>query len=220
MNNEKSFKAAVDLHENVPPNWYYESLKVDPLQRYWHKRRFKEIGKLIEPVKGEVLDVGSADGMFSKVILDKSKASKLTGIDVVKTSVAWAKKHWKRNKRMKFMVGDAQNLKFKTNMFDAVFCLEVLEHVYHPKKVLKEFKRVMKKGGYGVFLVPSDNLLFRFIWFLWLNFYPRGWVWDDTHIQTYRNNGLTKVCKEAGFEIEKEKKFILGMLHAVKVRKK
>ncbi len=216
----KNLKSAADLHENVPPNWYYESLKVDPLQRYWHKRRFKEIGKLIDPVKGRVLDVGSADGVFSKVILDKSKASKLTGIDVVKTSVDWAKKHWKRNKRMKFMVGDAEDLKFKTNAFDAVFCLEVLEHVYQPKKVLKEFKRVMKKGGYGVFLVPSDNLLFRLIWFLWLNFYPRGWVWDDTHIQTYRDNALPKVCKEAGFEIEKEKKFILGMLHAVKVRKK
>jgi ubiquinone/menaquinone biosynthesis C-methylase UbiE len=215
----KNLKAAADLHENVPPNWYYESLRVDPLQRYWHKKRFEEIGKLIEPVKGEVLDVGSADGMFSKVILDKSKASKLIGIDVVKSSVDWAKKHWKRNKRMKFMVGDAEDLKFKTNTFDAVFCLEVLEHVYHPKKVLIEFKRVMKKGGYGVFLVPSDSLLFRTIWFLWLHFYPRGWVWKETHIQTFRNNYLSKVCKEAGFKVERDKKFILGMLHAVKVRK-
>ena len=217
MNNKP--KSAADLHGNIPPNWYYESLKVDPLQRYWHKRRFEEIGKLIDPVKGEVLDVGCADGMFSKVILDKSKTSKLTGIDVVKTSVDWAKKHWKRNKRMKFMVGDAEGLKFKTNTFDAVFCLEVLEHVYHPKKVLKEFKRVMKKGGYGVFLVPSDSLLFRTIWFLWLHFYPRGWVWKETHIQTYKNSYLPKICKEAGFKIEKDKKFILGMLHAVKVRK-
>ncbi|MBU0572845.1 class I SAM-dependent methyltransferase [Patescibacteria group bacterium] len=216
----KNLKKATDLHENVPPNWYYESLKVDPLQRYWHKKRFKEIGKLIDPVKGIVLDVGSADGMFSKVILDKSKASKLIGIDVVKTSVDWAKKHWKRNKRMKFMVGDAEDLKYETNTFDAVFCLEVLEHVYQPEKVLKEFRRVMKKGGYGVFLVPSDNLLFRIIWFLWLHFYPRGWVWDGTHIQTYRDNALPKMCKEAGFEIIKDKKFILGMLHAVKVRKK
>lgn len=215
----KNLKAAADLHENVPPNWYYESLRVDPLQRHWHKKRFKEIGKLIEPVKGEVLDVGSADGMFSKVILDKSKASKLIGIDVVKSSVDWAKKHWKRNKRMRFMVGDAEDLKFKTNTFDAVFCLEVLEHVYQPKKALKEFKRVMKKGGYGVFLVPSDSLLFRTIWFLWLHFYPRGWVWRETHIQTYKNSYLPKICKEAGFKIEKDKKFILGMLHAVKVRK-
>lgn len=216
----KNQKAAADLHKDIPPNWYYESLKVDPLQRYWHKRRFEEIGKLIDPVNGKVLDVGCADGMFSKVILEKSKASKLIGIDVVKTSVDWAKKHWKRNKKMKFMVGDAEDLKFKTNTFDAVFCLEVLEHVYRPKKVLKEFKRVMKKGGYGVFLVPSDSLLFRIIWFLWLHFYPRGWVWKETHIQTYRDNILLKVCKEAGFEIEKDRKFILGMLHAVKVRKK
>jgi ubiquinone/menaquinone biosynthesis C-methylase UbiE len=95
----------------------------------------------------------------------------------------------------------------------------VLEHVYHPKKVLTEFKRVMKKGGYGVFLVPSDSLLFQAIWFLWLHFYPRGWVWKETHIQTYRNNYLPKICKEAGFKIEKDKKFILGMLHAVRVRK-
>jgi len=215
----KKIISAADLHENVPPNWYYESLKVDPLQRYWHKRRFEEIGKLIDPVKGKVLDVGSADGMFSKVILDKSKPSQLIGIDVVKTSVDWAKKHWRRNKRMKFMVGDAEDLKFKTNTFDAVFCLEVLEHVYQPKKVLKEFKRVMKKGGYGIFLVPSDNLIFRIVWFLWLHFYPRGWVWKETHIQTHRDNALPKMCKEAGFEIEEEKKFLLRMLHAVKVRK-
>jgi len=30
---------------------------------------------------------------------------------------------------------------------------------------------------------------------------------------------LPKMCKKAGFKIEKEKKFNLGMLHAVKVRK-
>ncbi|MEJ2441612.1 MAG: methyltransferase domain-containing protein, partial [Patescibacteria group bacterium] len=201
------------------PNWYYQSLKVDPLQRYWLKRRFEEIGKLIEPVKGKVLDVGSADGMFSKVILDKTKAKELVGIEVLKSSVNWANKHWKRNKKMKFMVGDAHNLDFKSNTFDAVFCLEVLEHVYQPREVLKEFKRVLKKGGYGIFLVPSDSLLFRSIWFLWLNFYPRGGVWKETHIQTYRDNFLPKICKEAGFKVEKEKKFILGMLHAVKVKK-
>ena len=33
-----------------------------------------------------------------------------------------------------------ENIKFKPNYFDAVFCLEVLEHVYDPKKVLREFK--------------------------------------------------------------------------------
>lgn len=214
-----SAKTAEELHKRVPPDWYFKSLRVDPLQRYWHNRRFEEIGKFIEPVKGNVLDAGSADGIFSKVILDKTGARSLTGIEVLKTSVDWANKHWKGSGKMKFAVGDAHNLKFKPETFDAVFCLEVLEHVHNPLKVLNEFKRVLKRGGYGVFLVPSDSPLFRFVWFLWLNFYPRGWVWRDTHIKTYRNSYLPKVCKKAGFKIEKEKKFILGMLHAVKVIK-
>ena len=119
-------KSAVELHEHVPPNWYYQSLRVDPLQRYWHRRRFEEISKLIEPVKGTVLDIGCADGMFSKVILDKSKAQKLVGIDVLKTSIAWANKHWAKGGKMKFMVKDAHKLDFASSSFDAVVALEVL----------------------------------------------------------------------------------------------
>lgn len=216
---DKTFKKAVELHKNTPPNWYYQSLRIDPFQKYWHWRRFSEVSKLVEPNGGNVLDIGCADGVFSKVIFDKSKANKYVGIDVIKTSVDWARKHWRREKKMKFLVGDAHNLKFKSGTFDAVFAMEVLEHVVNPKKVLKEIKRILKKGGYGVFLVPSDSLLFRIVWFIWLHFYPRGWVWRDTHIQTYRNNYLTRVCKEAGFKIEVNKKFNLGMLHLIKVRK-
>ena len=120
---------------------------------------------------------------------------------------------------MVFFVGDAHNLNFKNQEFNAIFILEVLEHVHDPLVVLKEARRILKKNGYGVFLVPSDNLLFRIVWFLWLHFYPRGWVWRDTHIQTYRNSYLPKICKKAGFKVEISKKFNLGMLHLVKVRK-
>ncbi len=212
------FKKAEELHKKVPPNWYFQSLKIDLLQRFWHKTRFNEVEKVLEITKGVILDVGSADGVFTHFILEKTKARKIVGIDVLRPSVEWARKHWK-DKRMEFKVGDAHELNFKNESFDAVFCLEVLEHVHNPKRVLKEFRRVLKRGGYGVFLVPSDSLLFRVIWWLWLHFYPRGWVWRDTHIQTYRNNYLTKICKEAGFKIEIDKKFNLGMLHLIKVRK-
>ncbi len=207
-------------HENVPANWYFQSLKVDPLQRYWHLSRQREVKNVIEKIDdGRVLDVGSADGVFSKVIFDKTGAKSLTGIEVLEKSVKWANKHWKSVKGLKFQVGLAEDLEFKSNYFDAVFCLEVLEHVQKPTKVLSEFKRVMKKGGYGVFLVPSDNFLFRAIWYIWLHFYPRGWVWKDTHVQSFQSSGLSKLCKKIGFKVEKDIKFNLGMLHLVKVRK-
>lgn len=210
---------AVELHEQVPPNWYHQSIKVDPFQRYWHRRRFEEITKVLEKVNGKVLDIGCADGIFSKVILDGTGAKKLIGIDILKPSIDWANNHWKIINNMEFKVGDAHDLKYKSGTFSAVFAMEVLEHVHEPLKVFSQINRVLQRGGYAVFLVPSDSFIFRIVWFFWLHFYPRGWVWRDTHIQTYRNNALPKMCRETGFKIEIDNKFNMGMLHLVKVRK-
>lgn len=214
----KSINAA-ELHKNVPANWYNESLRVDVLQRFWHKTRFKEVSKVIEKVDGEVLDIGSNDGTFSRVIVAKTNTKKLTGIDVIKKTVDWANRHWKNTKKMKFIVADAHKLPFRSNQFSAVFAMEVLEHVFDPSKVLSEVRRVLKPKGYAVFLVPSDNFLFRFIWFFWLRFYPRGKIWKDTHIQSYQNDYLVKISKKIGFKIDTDRKFLFKMLHLVKVRK-
>lgn len=211
-------KTAAQLHENVPPDWYFRSIKENIFQNYWHNRRFDKVAEMIEPVTDDVLDIGSADGVFSRVIFKKSKAKKLVGIDVLQTSVDWANNHWKKEKGLRFMLGDAHKLPFKSNSFDAVFALEVLEHVFEPEKVLVEVKRVLKKGGYAIFLVPTDSLLFKTGWdLIWTK--TRGKIWDDTHVQTYKNDYLISVSKKAGFKVEENNKFILGMLQAVKVRK-
>jgi 2-polyprenyl-3-methyl-5-hydroxy-6-metoxy-1,4-benzoquinol methylase len=219
MKSSSIYKSAEELHKNVPPNLYYQSIRHNPLQRYWHRRRFEEVSKLIDPTpSGKILDIGSADGVFTKVILDKSKADKVIGIDVLKNSVDWANKHWKRNKKLAFKVGDAHDLNFPASSFDAVFILEVLEHVHNPEKVLRDVKRVLKNGGYGLFLVPTDNLLFRIIWFIVTHFW-RMRIWDDCHIQSFRGNSLIKIVQKAGFKVEVHKTFLLGMLQIVKVRK-
>ncbi len=215
----KNIVDAAALHENVPPDWYYQSIKRNIFQRYWHKRRFEEVGKVVEPTGGKILDIGSADGMFTKVILDKSHAKKIVGIDVLKSSVDWANNHWKKYKQLKFQVGDAHKLDFAPNTFDAVFALEVLEHVFEPQKVFVEIRRILKKGGYAVFLVPSDNFLFSIIW----GFITRFWwarIWKDCHVQSFsEKNPLDKAVIRSGLKVEVSKKFLLGMLHLVKVRK-
>ena len=80
-------KTAVELHYHLPPDYYQRSIKVNPLQWFWHHRRFKNISQLIEPVEGEILDIGSADSTFTEVIVNHSKASKVIGI-------AWFVNHW------------------------------------------------------------------------------------------------------------------------------
>lgn len=211
--------SASELHKQVPPNWYYKSIYEDKniFQRFVHSNRFKEVTKLIEPTKGRILDIGSADGVFTKVVLDKSNAKEIVGIDVLPASVKWANKHWKKEKRLKFMVADAHKLPFKSNSFDAVVALEVLEHVFEPVKVLSEIKRVMKKNAYGVFLVPAETLLFKFIWFFWTKY--RGRIWKETHVHAYSGDFLVKLLKALGFKIVVDKKIIFGTLHLIKAKK-
>ena len=52
---------------------------------------------------------------------------------------------------------DVHNIPFKDNEFNVVICNHVLEHVKDDKKVMGEFYRVMKKGGWGIFQVPIDK---------------------------------------------------------------
>lgn len=216
----KSLKSAADLHERVPPGWYYYSIQRNPFQRLWHKVRFREVAKLIEPTEGKVLDIGSADGMFTKTILDKSGAKEIIGIDVLKECVDWANKHWKKEKRLNFKLGNAHKLKFRARTFDAVFALEVMEHITEPDEAIKEMKRVLKKNGYLIILVPSDSLLFKVIWWFVTKF---AWarIWDDCHIQSFdEKNKLSKHIKKVkGLKLEEDKKFWFGMLNVVKARR-
>lgn len=211
-------KRAAELHQNVPPDWYARSIRENIFQRYWHSRRFTEVPKLLEPSGGKILDIGSSDGTFTNIVLKHTKADKIIGIDVLPQTVSYAKRRFARSKKLSFLVADAHKLPFKDEEFDVVVCLETLEHVENPQQVLSEIKRVLKKSGYLVVLVPSENLLFRMGWPIWVRW--RGKVWKDTHIHQFTGGQIVGLIKQSGFKIEKNHKFILGMLQAVKARKK
>ena len=51
---------------------------------------------------------------------------------------------------------DVHKIPFEENSFDVIICNHVLEHVDDYNKVMKEFFRVMKPGGWGIFQVPVD----------------------------------------------------------------
>lgn len=51
---------------------------------------------------------------------------------------------------------DVHDIPFPDNNFDVVFCNHVLEHVTDDVKVLKEFYRVMKPGGWAILVSPID----------------------------------------------------------------
>lgn len=206
-------KVAIELHKNVPADWYESSIKHNLLQRFWHWRRFVNVGKFIGDVKGDMLDIGCCDGYFTNVILEKSQAKSIVGIDVLDHAIAYAQKRYKDNKKLSFQTGEAHALPFKANQFDHIFCLEALEHVEDPLIVLKEMRRVLKPGGKIHILIPAENLLFKVIWALWKLY--RGKIWKGSHLHEYENDEVLEYIRKAGFTVEVNHFFLFRMLQFV-----
>ena len=214
----KLTKSAQDLHHNVPPDWYESSVKINLLQRFWHWRRFQVVDQFSEHVSGDILDIGSADGFFTAEIAKVTGCQKIFGVDVLPSSVAYSKKRYSSDRHFHFSVGDGHKLKFLSNRFSAVYCLEAMEYVFNPFRVLKEIKRVLRSGGYTIILVPAENWLFsRIIWPMWLRW--RGRIWADTHLSFFSGNKLPDLLAKAGFVNIESHRFLLGMLLLVKARK-
>lgn len=203
-------KTLLEFHEDVPADHYDLAIANNIFQKYWHLRRFTEVDKFVTAVEGKVLDIGCHGGLFTSRLRKRIGSGKIYGIDISANAI---KKAGERIPGGSFRVADAEYLPFKNNFFNAVFCLEVLEHVDHPEEVLSEIKRVLKSGGYGIILVPTDNLLFRMTWFLWNLKYK---VWTHTHVQSFTNSKLENLIKKNGFKIVSLKTFHLGMLKLVK----
>ncbi|MDP6490838.1 MAG: methyltransferase domain-containing protein [Kiritimatiellia bacterium] len=56
-----------------------------------------------------------------------------------------------------FVTGDAEELDFDDETFDAVFCLNSMHHIPDIPKALTEIHRVLKKGGRFLFFEPGEG---------------------------------------------------------------
>jgi len=146
--------------------------------------------------KGSVLEIGSGSGRILSSIHERNPNLKLTGVDISKEQVRIAKRD---NPGITFVVGDAEKLPFKADTFDAVIFLDVIEHVHHPDKLLREAYRVCKPGGILHGMSPcEDHGIYKLSTFL------LGWhIKEKTagHIQRYTRTGLVQRVQKAGFRI-------------------
>lgn len=81
-----------------------------------------------------VLDVGSGQGALQDIVSD------FTGLDISSTAARFYHKP--------FVVGSATEMPFPDNSFNAVWTINVLEHVPQPEKALSEMRRVLRPDGY------------------------------------------------------------------------
>jgi SAM-dependent methyltransferase len=126
----------------------------------------------------KILDAGCGSGDFMKLNPYKMK---IIGRDVDKQKLESLKKEG-------FEVDFAnlnKELSFEENLFDGIACFNVLEHLEDPSLTIREFYRVLNKGGKLFLIVP--NLPFR-------DFYN-----DYTHRRLFTKLSLYNILKDNGF---------------------
>ena len=98
----------------------------------------------------KVLEIASGSG-GPAVFMVKETGCHLTGMDINENGVENAKKLAEENglsEKMNFLLGDAsEDLPFPGESFDVVISIDSMNHLKARANVLKEFRRVLKKGG-------------------------------------------------------------------------
>lgn len=109
--------------------------------------RLSKINKYIKP-NLVILDLGCGyNGSLLNSISNKIKNG--VGVDLSVSDK-------KINKNIKLIEGKADNrIELKSNSFDLVTALALIEHVENPGKMVKEAYRLLKKGGLFLITTPS-----------------------------------------------------------------
>ena len=112
-------------------------------------------------IMGNVLEVGCGVGAFSQKLGERSE--NVIGLDLDRKAINCAKSF---NRDVDFVVGDAQHLPFKKDVFTLGICAETLEHVPDDAKALSELHKVTKGSGHLFVTVPNYISSGRFTQFL------------------------------------------------------
>lgn len=91
-----------------------------------------------------------------------SRGARVTGIDPAAEAIDAARAHARKTGlRIGYDVGVGEALPYDSASFDAVVCVDVLEHVADLNKVLSEVARTLRPGGMFLFDTINRNLLAR-----------------------------------------------------------
>jgi 2-polyprenyl-6-hydroxyphenyl methylase/3-demethylubiquinone-9 3-methyltransferase len=108
------------------------------------------------------LDIGCGGGILAEEFA--AAGFKVTGIDPSENSLQTARSHAQLSGlEIDYQKGNGEELAFKDNSFDVVYCCDVLEHVRDLPKCISEISRVLKPGGVFFYDTFNRNLLSKLI---------------------------------------------------------
>jgi SAM-dependent methyltransferase len=154
---------------------YYTEAQTDKLVHYCSKE-----------INGTVLDVGAGEGQLLDRIPHNSKVAVDVAIEFLQIL---------KNRGVCTIIANAENLPFE-NSFDLVVATDILEHVFHPEKVLDSIFRALKNNGKVVIRVPYKEELSMYKT-------ESGCKYEFSHLRSFDEVSLERLLNDANLRLEK-----------------
>ncbi|MGD1698414.1 class I SAM-dependent methyltransferase [Dapis sp. BLCC M229] len=166
-------------------DWLFPSVVYQAI----HKRLLEYVNL---PTSANVLDLGCGTGKLIHRLAVNFPNLKGTGLDLSPEMISQANSRNCYPQRLTFLLGNAEEMPFAEEQFDAVFNTISFLHYPHPQQVFNEVSRVLRPGGY-FYLVDS-----YFKWqdeFQYLSISPGG-------LNLYSPTAREKLGEEAGLNLQ------------------
>jgi len=124
-----------------------------------HRSRFGiglELGRKFAGKR--VLDYGCGDGTFLGILMSGcERPLKAVGAELLFANVEDCRRRLCSNTDLKFVVNESLYKPEHKNAYDAVFCMEVLEHVVDVEPLFRFFEKLLAPGGKLLVSVPVET---------------------------------------------------------------
>ncbi len=139
----------------------------------------------------KILEIGSGKGRLAYVL--KSKGFYILASDIRYDFLHYAKTRYKLAKTLQF---SGENIPLRSNHFDVIISIDVLEHMPNLDKHLSEIKRVLKNGGY--FIIQTPNKPFNIFW----NIISKSKNWRKWHPSLCSYFEIIKLLRRHNLEVK------------------
>ncbi len=175
-----------------PARFYYH-----PILKYPFLKRLELLSNLFHRKGSSALDIGYGSGIFFLEL--NKKFDRLFGMELHNKHDMVKKMLRQYNIAVNLITADILNIPYPNNTFDCVLSVSTLEHVNDLPRALNEIHRVLKDKGEAILGFPSDNLIMRFL----------HYVFDSTSYGDLHISDGSRIISEIKnlFKIEKIQTF-------------
>jgi 2-polyprenyl-3-methyl-5-hydroxy-6-metoxy-1,4-benzoquinol methylase len=146
----------------------------------------------------KVLDLGCGNGYVASRIAEQGHS--VTGVDVSYDGIEIARASFPGISYQLCSLYDDDLLDKIGEQVDCVISLEVVEHLFYPKKLFEQSRKVLVNGGSVIVSTPYHGYLKNLALSL-TNGWDRhfGVDWDGGHIKFFSKTTLARMASSAGF---------------------